>query len=58
MPHALEWAAAIPDATQRGPLLRGLFLRWNDAAPDAAAQFLEKAAPELAGELRPLIATP
>lgn len=55
MPMAVEWAAAIPDAAQRGPLLRGIFLRWSDAAPEAAQEFLTKAAPELAAELAPII---
>lgn len=54
VPMAMEWAAAIPDAAQRGPLLRGIYLRWSDAAPDAAAKYLTKAAPELAAQIHDL----
>lgn len=58
MPTAMEWAGAIPDAAQRGSLLRGIYLRWSDAAPEAAAKYLTKASPELAAQLQPLPESP
>ena len=53
-PQALQWAAAIPDAAQRGPLLRGIYLRWQDADPAAAQKFLTSAPADIAAELQAL----
>ena len=51
---SMEWAAAIPDPTQRGALLRGIFLRWFDAEPAKAQKFLVTAPAELTAELKSL----
>lgn len=51
---ALQWAAAVPDAAQRGPLLRGIYLRWQDADPAAAQKFLTTAPADIAAELQAL----
>jgi hypothetical protein len=58
MPIAVTWASSVPDAAQRGPLLRGIYLRWSDAAPEAAAKYLTTASPELAAQLHPLPESP
>lgn len=52
---ALSWAAAIPDAAQRAPLLRGIFVRWQDREPGEAQRFLTTAPADIAAELQPLI---
>ena len=57
-PDALKWAAAVPDAAQRSPLLHGIYQRWHDAEPVKAAEFLTTAPPDLAVELSVLPKAP
>lgn len=54
LPEAMAFAAEITDPARRDPLLRGIFLRWQDDDPAAAAKFLATAPPTASTALEAL----
>lgn len=57
-PWAMEFATSISDSGRRDPLMRGIFLRWQDADPLAAGKYMETASPAIVQTLKTLTNSP